>query len=159
MQSLLPAEPGNRNIKAVDLADSAEIAKIVETTALGMDARQHPRQIPLILRSRATSSGCRFFSGTMAVPGFVASARVAVGCLRRAMMRPSNDGLGRAERDHHDRKKHSRNRSHAIRKFSALSLPRFATMSYETLAPSASDELANRVGAVRYAGDVPALRS
>jgi len=31
MQSSLPAEPGNRNIKAVDLADSAEIAKIVGT--------------------------------------------------------------------------------------------------------------------------------
>src|ERR1700681_3158672 len=73
MQSSLPAEPIDRNIKAVDLADSAEIAKIVATTALGMDARQHPRQIPLILRSRATSSGCRFFSGTMAEPGFVAS--------------------------------------------------------------------------------------
>jgi hypothetical protein len=31
MQSSLPAEAGNRNIKAVDLADSAEIAKIVGT--------------------------------------------------------------------------------------------------------------------------------
>jgi hypothetical protein len=31
MQSSLPAEPGNQNIKAVDLANSAEMAKIVGT--------------------------------------------------------------------------------------------------------------------------------
>jgi hypothetical protein len=33
MQSSLPAEPGNRNIKAADIADSADVAKIVETAA------------------------------------------------------------------------------------------------------------------------------
>src|ERR1700722_1679586 len=48
MQPSLPAEPGDRNIKAADLADSADIAKIVDTAALRTDARQHPRQIPLI---------------------------------------------------------------------------------------------------------------
>jgi hypothetical protein len=61
------------------------------------------------------------------------------GAFRRAMMRSSNDGLGRAERDQHDCQEHSRNGSHAIRGFSALSLPRFVTMSKDTLAPSASD--------------------
>ena len=65
MQSSLLAEPGDRNIKAADIADSADVAKIVEITALPMDARQHPRQMPLILRSRATSAGSRFFSGGM----------------------------------------------------------------------------------------------
>ena len=92
MQPSLPGEPEDRNIKAADLADSADIAKIVDTAALRTDARQHPRQIPLILRSRATSSGCRFFSGTMAVPGFVASAGATS---------VRDDGLDRAERDKH----------------------------------------------------------
>jgi hypothetical protein len=45
MQSSLPVEPGNRNIKAADIAEIGDIAKIVETTALRMDARQHPRQM------------------------------------------------------------------------------------------------------------------
>jgi hypothetical protein len=31
MQSSLPAEPGNRNIKAADVAEIGDIAKIVET--------------------------------------------------------------------------------------------------------------------------------
>jgi hypothetical protein len=44
MQSSLLVEPADRNIKAADIADSAEIAKIVEIAALRMDARQHPRQ-------------------------------------------------------------------------------------------------------------------
>jgi hypothetical protein len=35
MQSSLPVEPKDRNIKAVDIADSAEIAKIV---AIRVDA-------------------------------------------------------------------------------------------------------------------------
>jgi hypothetical protein len=84
MQSSLLAEPGDRNIKAADIADSAEvakiveIAKIVETAALRMDARQHPRQIPLILRSRATSAGSRFFSGGMLAP-FAAAGAVLFG--------------------------------------------------------------------------------
>jgi hypothetical protein len=59
------------------------------------------RQIPLILRSRATSSACRFFwdyGGT----GLCGQRRC--GCLRCAMMRTSNDGLGRAERDNHGRR-------------------------------------------------------
>jgi hypothetical protein len=62
MQSSLLAEPADRNIKAADIADSADVAKIVETTALRMDGRQHPRQIPLILRSRATAAGSLLFS-------------------------------------------------------------------------------------------------
>jgi hypothetical protein len=43
MQSSLPEEPTDRNIKAVDLADSAEIAKIVET-ATQTKVRQAMRQ-------------------------------------------------------------------------------------------------------------------
>jgi hypothetical protein len=34
MQSSLPVEPTDRNIKTADIVDSAEIAKIVETAAL-----------------------------------------------------------------------------------------------------------------------------
>jgi hypothetical protein len=34
MQTSLPPEPGDRNIKAADVADSVEIAKIVEIAAL-----------------------------------------------------------------------------------------------------------------------------
>ena len=59
--------------------------------------------------------------------------------VRSAVMGPCNDGVGRAERNHHDRQKDSRGRSHAIRRFSALSLPRFGTMSNVTLAPSTNE--------------------
>jgi hypothetical protein len=78
MQSSLLAEPIDRNIKAADVAEIGDIAKIVETTALRMDARQHPRQMPLILRSRATSAGSRFFSGGM-FTRFAAAGAVFVG--------------------------------------------------------------------------------
>jgi len=54
MQASLPAEATARNIEAADIAVSAEVAKVVETTALQKDARQHPRLMPLILRSRET---------------------------------------------------------------------------------------------------------
>src|ERR1019366_422990 len=61
------------------------------------------------------------------------------GAFRCAMMRSSNDGMGRTECDHHDRQKRWGDRSHATRRFSARSLPRFGTTSKVTLAPSASD--------------------
>jgi hypothetical protein len=96
---------------------------------------QHPRQMPLILRSRATSSGCRFCSEGCC-GGLRRNLRTTFRC---TMMRSSNDDLDRVERDQDNRQKRSSDRSHAIRRFSALSLPRFATMSKDTLAPSASE--------------------
>jgi hypothetical protein len=45
-------------------------------------------------------------------------------------------GVGRAQRDHRDRQKRP-DRAHEMRRFSALSLPRLATTSNDTLAPSA----------------------
>ena len=73
MQASLPAEATDRNIEAADIADTAEVAKIVETTALRKDARQHPcayrKSSPSILvmqstQDRTAQNAPRYLGGT-----------------------------------------------------------------------------------------------
>src|SRR5450631_3470215 len=107
MQASLPVEPADRNIKAVDIADSGEVAKIVEAAA--------QTELRARLQVPAPSANALAPAIESEVRGI---AVLLLGICRRlafrhAMMRLSDDGVGRAERDHHDRR--SRNRSHAIR--------------------------------------------
>jgi hypothetical protein len=55
MQSSLPAEPTDRNIKAVDLAEIAKIAKIVEAATTG----EMPLVDPEIIARKAAIPGPR----------------------------------------------------------------------------------------------------
>ena len=67
---------------------------------------------------------------------FGLSRRSRNSSFRRAMMRPSNDRGGYANRDHYDCQKRSHPNFHLTFRFSALSLPLFGTMSNVTLSPS-----------------------
>ena len=92
---------------------------------MGQGRRRPPHPGRLAANAARLANAVPFeYSGISASP-----TNAPIPNIKRAIFCARCVGLGRAERDHDDRQWHPSERSDATRRFSALSLPRFGTMS------------------------------